>query len=57
MYISKETNSETEERLNKVLKSAKFKVFELPYYFREISIKHFQFDSVSFQFSKSRVTS
>ena len=27
------------------MKSAKFKVFELPYYFREISIKHFKFDS------------
>ena len=44
MYISKETRQQTEERLIKVLKSAKFKVLEQPYYFREISVNDFQYD-------------
>ncbi|MEO9965770.1 MAG: DUF6196 family protein [Reichenbachiella sp.] len=45
MYISRESKEETEKRLQEVLKTATFKVYEEPYYFREIPADDFQFDS------------
>ena len=44
MYISHETKEETEERLFEVLRSAAFKVFEEPYYFKETNVSDFSFD-------------
>ncbi|MEO9805177.1 MAG: DUF6196 family protein [Reichenbachiella sp.] len=45
MYISQETKEETEKRLKKVLRAATFKVYAEPYYFREVPVDDFQFDS------------
>jgi hypothetical protein len=44
MYISNETKEQTEKRLTEVLKTATFKVFELPYFFKETQIIDFQFE-------------
>ncbi len=44
MYISNETREQTEDRLIKVLKSAKFRIYETPYYFKETSVNDFYFD-------------
>ena len=44
MYISKETKVQTEKRLSKVLKTATFKAFEEPYFFKETRITDFHFD-------------
>ncbi|WP_024769850.1 DUF6196 family protein [Aquimarina macrocephali] len=44
MYISKESKEETEIRLIRVLKSANFKVYQEPYYFRELPLNNFVMD-------------
>jgi len=42
MYISNETPLQTEDRLNKVIRSADFKLFERDYYFKETPLEEFQ---------------
>ena len=44
MYISKETSLQTEERLKKVIRSAKFELFEKDYYFKETPVEKFQIE-------------
>ncbi len=44
MYISKETQVETEQRLLKVIRTATLKVFEEPYFYKESNITDFHFD-------------
>lgn len=44
MYISKESKAQTEARLINVLRTATFKIFEEPYYFKETKITDFSFD-------------
>jgi len=44
MYISNETNEQTEKRLIRVLKTADLKIFEDSYFFKETRITDFRFD-------------
>jgi hypothetical protein len=44
MYISNETFEQTETRLEKVIKTANFRIFEGLYYFKEIPLAEFVFD-------------
>lgn len=44
MYISKESKLQTEKRLIKVLKSSRFKIYQEPYYFRELPLNNFVMD-------------
>lgn len=44
MYISHESKEQMENRLNEVLKNANLKIFEKPYYFKELSVENFHFD-------------
>jgi hypothetical protein len=45
MYIIKESKQQTEERLIVILKSSDFKVYQKPYYFRELPLNNFVMDS------------
>ena len=44
MYISKESKQQTEERLINVLKSSDFKVYQEPYYFKEVPLNNLTID-------------
>lgn len=44
MYISTETQSQIEERLKTVIKTAEFKVYKHVYAFKEVPINNFQFE-------------
>lgn len=44
MYISNESQEEAEKRLQLVLTSSQFKVFEGAYYFKETSVENFKFE-------------
>ena len=44
MYISKETQEETEQRLLKVLKTATLEIFEEPYFYKESKVIDFYFE-------------
>jgi Family of unknown function (DUF6196) len=45
MYISTETDSQTEQRLRHVIRTAKWKVFENDYCFKEIPVGVFQWEA------------
>jgi Family of unknown function (DUF6196) len=44
MYISNETKGEIETRLIKVIKGTTLKIYDNPYYFKEIPVHPFQFE-------------
>jgi hypothetical protein len=44
MYISTETQEETEKRLKKVIQTADLKIYGSEYYFKEVPIDKFQFE-------------
>lgn len=44
MYISTETQEQTENRLKKVIQSANLKIYDSEYYFKEVAIDKFQFE-------------
>jgi len=44
MYISTETQEQTETRLKKVIQSADLKIYDSEYYFKEIPVNKFQFE-------------
>lgn len=44
MYISTETQEQTENRLIKVIQTADLKIYDREYYFKEVPIDKFQFE-------------
>lgn len=44
MYISTETQEQTENRLIKVIQTANLKIYDREYYFKEVPIDKFQFE-------------
>ena len=44
MYISTETQDQTEIRLKKVIQAAELKIYDKEYYFKEVPIDKFQFE-------------
>jgi len=44
MYISTETQEQTEKRLKKVIQAADLKIYDSEYYFKEVPIDKFEFD-------------
>jgi len=44
MYISTETQAQTETRLKKVIQTADLKIYDSQYYFKEIPVNKFQFE-------------
>jgi hypothetical protein len=45
MYISTETAEQTETRLKNIIQTADFKVYDRPYYFKEIPVENFQLET------------
>ena len=44
MYISTETQEQTESRLKKVIQTADLKIYDNEYYFKEVPVDKFQFE-------------
>ena len=44
MYISTETQEQTENRLRKVIQTADLKIYDSEYYFKEVPVDKFQFE-------------
>lgn len=44
MYISAETQEQTENRLKKVIQTADLRIYATDYYFREVPVDEFQFE-------------
>ena len=45
MYISNETVEQTEKRLKKVIQTADFRIFDQSYYFKEVPLANFEFET------------
>jgi len=45
MYISNETVDQTEKRLKKVIQTADFRIFDKSYYFKEVPVTNFEFET------------
>ena len=45
MYISNETVEQTEKRLKKVIQTADFRIFDKSYYFKEVPVTNFEFET------------
>jgi hypothetical protein len=45
MYISSETIEQTEKRLKKVIQTADFRIFDKSYYFKEVPVANFEFET------------
>jgi len=45
MYISNETVDQTEKRLKKVIQTTDFRIFDKSYYFKEVPVTNFEFET------------
>jgi len=52
MYISNETVDQTEKRLKKVIQTADFRIFDKSYYFKEVPVTNFEFETEALAISK-----